>query len=296
MCFRAKTIGVVVPAYNEELLIEDTLRSIPDYIDQIYVIDDCSTDMTSEIVHNFTKNDSRVICINLEKNTGVGGAIVTGCKQALNDGIDIIAVMAGDNQMDPDYLPNLINPIIDGNSDFTKGNRLRRGYMKGMSMWRIFGNLLLNMLTKIASGYWNIEDPQNGYIAISSQGIRKLKLDRLYKGYAFENDMMVKANVVGIRMSNVSIPARYGAEKSKINYSTFICNTSVFLLLSFLWRIWTKYMVNGQLIGIFYLIGCLGIIVGSLLLLLGESSLLVLSIIIFMLSCVVEAKIINKGV
>ena len=212
MCYENKTIGVVIPAFNEELLIGDTLRSIPDYVDRIYVVDDCSNDQTAKIARDFEKNDCRVRCIRHELNKGVGGAIVTGYKKLLEDGIDIAVVMAGDNQMDPQYLPRLMDPIIEGKADFTKGNRLKPGYWKGMSGWRLFGNTLLNLLTKIASGYWNIDDPQNGYVAVTSASLGKLDLDNLYNGYAFENDMMIKANVADIKMANVNIPARYGNE------------------------------------------------------------------------------------
>ena len=124
MCYRNKTIGIVVPAYNEALLIGDTLRSIPKYADKIYVVDDCSKDETSEIVGMVSNEDPRIVGIRHEVNKGVGAAIATGYKKALEDGIDITAVMAGDNQMDGKNLPSLLDPIVDGKADYTKGNRL----------------------------------------------------------------------------------------------------------------------------------------------------------------------------
>ena len=290
MCYRNKTIGIVVPAFNEELLIGDTLRSIPEYVDKVYVIDDCSRDKTADIVREFEKKDARIKCICHDVNKGVGAAIVTGYKKSLKDGIDIAAVMAGDNQMNPKYLPDLIDPIIDGKVDFTKGNRLKPGYWKGMSGWRLFGNTLLNLLTKIASGYWNIDDPQNGYVAINSSGLDRLDLDNLYNGYAFENDMMIKANVVDIKMANVSIPAKYGKERSKITYNKFIIKTSLFLFSSFLWRVWTKYLRIGHPLGILYVTGCIGVIVGAFLLMLGNWSVLALSFVIFLLPCIWESR------
>lgn len=160
MCYKGKTIGVVVPAFNEELLIRDTLRSIPEFVDRVYAIDDCSADRTKEIMLDFAKQDPRITCISHKKNKGVGGAITTGYLNAIKDGIGIVAVMAGDNQMDPKYLTDLLDPIVEGAADFTKGNRLKPGFWKGMSTWRLFGNYLLNILNKISSGYWNIDDPQ----------------------------------------------------------------------------------------------------------------------------------------
>ena len=156
--------------------------------------------------------------------------------------MDIVAVIAGYNQMDPDYLDNLIEPIISNEAEFTKGNRLEKGFWEGMCKFRLFGNRVLTILTKIASGYWKIKDPQNGYVAISTAALKKIDLDDLYNRYAFENDLMIKANVAGIRMKNVTIPARYGEEISKIKYRGFIVKTSSFLFISFFWRLWHKYI------------------------------------------------------
>lgn len=291
MCYRDKTIGVVVPAFNEELLIADTLKSIPAIVDKVYVVDDSSRDRTREIVTDFSKDDHRVIGISHEKNQGVGGAITTGYKKAINDGIDIIAVMAGDNQMDPKYLTDLLDPIVDDAADFTKGNRLRPGFWKGMSAWRLFGNYQLNLLNKIASGYWNIDDPQNGYVAISSDALSRLDLDDLYKGYAFENDMMIKANLKDIRMQGISIPAKYANEKSKIKYRKFIVKTSLFLFFSFLWRVWNKYIKKGHPLGFIYIIGCLGVMAGLVLLLAGNWEVVVYCILLFAIACIWEARI-----
>ena len=151
--YKQKTIGVVVPAYNEKRLIVATLASIPAYVDTIYAIDDASTDGTGDLIENFKTEDARIVCIRHETNSGVGAAIVTGYKKAVEDDIDIVAVMAGDNQMDPEQLPNLLDPIIEGLVDYTKGNRLLNvEYRRGMTKWRFIGNSLLTGLTKIGSG------------------------------------------------------------------------------------------------------------------------------------------------
>ncbi len=144
---------------------------------------------------------------------------------------------------------------------------------------------MLNILTKIASGYWHVKDPQNGYIAISSNSLSKLDLDKLYKGYAFENDMMIKANIAGIDLISIPIPARYGREKSKIIYNKFILNTSFFLFTSFIWRVWKKYLTKGHPIGVLYMVGCVGILLGILLLIAGKWDILLVSIIIFISTC-----------
>ena len=240
--FKNYNIGVVVPAYNEELLIEETIKGIPNYVKRIYVIDDCSTDRTSEIL-KFMK-DPRIVNIRHEKNKGVGAAIITGYKKALEDKMDIVAVMAGDNQMDPTQLPNLLMPIIEGQADYTKGNRLiSRDFRKGMSKWRFLGNAMLTMITKIGSGYWHITDPQNGYAAISRRALEMIDLDSIYPYYGYCNDLLIKLNAFGIRVKDVAIPARYGREKSKIKYGSYIMKVAPMNFRGFLWRLKTKYVV-----------------------------------------------------
>ncbi len=235
-------IGVVVPAYNEGLLIEETIKGIPKYVDRIYVIDDCSTDRTPEIVKSIT--DPRIVSVRHEKNKGVGAAIVTGYKLALEDEMDIVAVMAGDNQMDPEQLPRLLTPIIEGRADYTKGNRLiSKDFRQGMSKWRFLGNAMLTMITKIGSGYWHLMDPQNGYTAISRQALEVINLDSIYPYYGYCNDLLIKLNTFGMKVEDVVMPARYGRERSKIKYSSYILKVAPMIFRGFLWRLKTKYVV-----------------------------------------------------
>lgn len=242
--FSNKTIAVIVPAYNEESLIGDTLLSIPSFVDRIYVVDDGSKDKTLEIIRNHAIRDSRIVSLTHPVNNGVGAAIVTGYKKMLGDDLDIGVVMAGDNQMDPAFLPELIVPIIEGRCDYTVGNRLiSPAYRKGMTTWRFVGNAILTLLTKIASGYWQLMDPQNGYTAISKRALERISLDDIYPGYGYCNDLLVRLNVVGFRVKNVPHPARYGREKSGIKYSSYIVRLSSLLLVDFLWRLKMKYMV-----------------------------------------------------
>jgi len=251
--FRNYDIGVVVPAYNEELLIKETINGIPKYVDKIYIIDDCSTDRTPEIVKTLT--DQRVVSIRHEKNKGVGAAIITGYKLALEDEMDIVAVMAGDNQMDPEQLPRLLMPIIEGRADYTKGNRLlSKEFRGGMSKWRKLGNAILTMITKIGSGYWHIMDPQNGYAAISREALEVMNLDSIFPYYGYCNDMLVKLNAFGMRAVDVVMPARYGREKSSIRYSRYIVKVAPMIFRSFLWRLKTKYvMLDFHPLVLFYL-------------------------------------------
>jgi glycosyltransferase involved in cell wall biosynthesis len=255
--FSNKTIAVIVPAYNEENLIGETLHSVPSFVDRIYAIDDGSKDKTLEIIKSFTAQDSRIIPLTHPANRGVGGAIVTGYKKMFGDDIEIGVVMAGDNQMDPAFLPELITPVIEGRCDYTVGNRLiSPEYRKGMTTWRFVGNAILTLLTKIASGYWQLMDPQNGYTAISKRALERISLDDIYPGYGYCNDLLVRLNVVGFRVKNVPHPARYGREKSGIRYSTYIIRLSCLLISDFLWRLKTKYVIlSFHPLVLFYLLG-----------------------------------------
>lgn len=242
--YRDHRVAVVVPAYNEELLIGETLSGIPDYIANVYVVNDCSTDQTREIVDYYASRDPSIIPIHHETNGGVGAAIVSGYKRALEDEMQIVAVMAGDNQMDPAFLPHLLDPIVSGRCDYTMGNRLiNPTYRKSMSSWRFSGNVILTLLTKIASGYWQLVDPQNGYTAISARALEGLDLDGVYPRYGYCNDLLVSLNILGFRVMNVPHPARYGLEKSKIRYHTYIARLSRLLLKDFLRRMQMKYVV-----------------------------------------------------
>lgn len=244
--YRNKRVSVVVPAFNEELLIKEAIASIPSFVDKIYVVNDCSTDRTKEIIESFGKESQRVICINHEKNKGVGAAIVSGYKKSLEDDIDIAAVMAGDNQMDPVFLKSFLDPIIDERADYTKGNRLISQELRmGMSRWRFFGNSMLTFMTKVSSGYWRMVDPQNGYTAISRHALEKIDLNSVYPRYGYCNNMLCKLNVKGLRVMDISHPARYGQEKSKIKYGSYIVKVSNLLISDFLWRMREKYLVGG---------------------------------------------------
>ena len=265
--YKEKKIAVVVPAYKEELLIQPTLTSIPDFIDKVYAVNDASPDKTGDIIDACAKADPRIVPIHHSVNRGVGGAIISGYKQSLTDGIDITAVMAGDNQMDPTFLPELLDPIIEGKVDYTVGNRLiNQDFRQGMSKWRFVGNSVLTLLTKIASGYWKLMDPQNGYTAISRRALDTISLDSIYPRYGYCNDLLVWLNTYGFRVKNVPHPARYGTETSKIKYSSYIVHLSWLLMNAFFWRLKTKYVIlNFHPLVFFYTFGMLFSFVGILL-------------------------------
>ena len=166
-----KTIAVVVPAYNEQDCIGDTILNMPEIVDKIYVVDDASTDHTRDVIDSLDHNE-RMICIAHSENRGVGAAIASGYKAAINDNIDIMVVMAGDNQMDPSYMHHIVTPVATGEADYSKGNRVTsKEHSRGMSVWRQLGNLLLKHLTRIAAGNYTLQDPQDGYTEIATEHV-----------------------------------------------------------------------------------------------------------------------------
>jgi len=245
--YDGKTVAVVVPAYNEEKLIGTVLDSMPDFVDLIIVVDDASTDRTYDIVTSYhVRLADRLVVVHHTHNQGVGAAIVAGYKQALRRQSDVIAVMAGDGQMDPDDLVRLVAPVAHGEADYAKGNRLFRGESWQMIPHsRYLGNAVLSLLTKIASGYWHIADSQSGYTAIARLALERLDLDGIYKRYGMPNDMLVKLNVGNFRVRDVSVrPIYHIGEVSGIRLRKVIPTISWLLLRGFWWRLKEKYIVR----------------------------------------------------
>lgn len=246
--YRSVRVAVVVPAFNEEALIGTVVSTMPDLVDQILIVDDCSSDRTVEVA--LAAGDPRVTVLRNSENTGVGGTILNGYRKALADGFDVAVVMAGDAQMNPNYLPALLDPLINEGYDFAKGNRFfSRNSFRGMPNHRIIGNIALSLMTRLASGYWHIFDSQNGYTAIRGTTLQQLPLGRIARGYAFENDMLVHLSMAGARVRDVPIPAVYGREVSSIRLQS-VAPALAWLLFRRLWmRLWRKYMVRPDVAG-----------------------------------------------
>src|SRR5512143_3540101 len=214
--YKGHSVTIVVPAYNESRHVGQVIQTMPEFVDQIVVVDDCSTDDT--VAAAVAPGDKRVIAMRLTKNEGVGGAMSTGYRRALELGSDIVVKMDADGQMLPEFLSHLLDPLIEGGYDYAKGNRFLAGESLGfMPKHRLIGNIVLTFLTKLASGYWHIFDPQNGYTAIRAAALGVLDLDRIHRRFFFENDMLVHLNFFRFRVKDVGIPARYADEKSHLN-------------------------------------------------------------------------------
>jgi glycosyltransferase involved in cell wall biosynthesis len=253
-----KTVAVVVPAYDEEALVGTTIRGVPDFVDRIFVVDDASRDGTAEVAR--AVGDPRVEVLTHDRNAGVGGAIVTGYRRAVAEGIDVACVMAADNQMDPSDLERIVLPVARGEVDYAKANRLVSGQAwEVIPRSRYLGNAMLSFLTKIASGYWHIADSQSGYTAASREILEQLDLDRIYRGYGFPNDMLVHLNVWSARVRDVTARPVYGVgERSGIKIRKVVPRISWLLLKGFFWRMREKYVIRDfHPLVFFYVLGFL---------------------------------------
>ncbi len=261
-----KRVAVVVPAYNEEHLVAETLAGIPDFVDRIYVVDDASPDATAQRARDAA--DARTEVIVHERNGGVGAAIVTGYERACDEAMDVTCVMAADNQMDPAELMSLVQPVARGEVDYAKANRLFTGEAwKIIPRNRYLGNAVLSLLTKIASGYWHVADSQAGYTALGLDALRRLDLDRIYRRYGFPNDMLVHLNVINARVRDVPSRPIYGVgERSGIRLRKVVPRISWLLLKGFFWRLREKYVIRDfHPLLFFYALGILMTSVGLLL-------------------------------
>ena len=261
-----KRVAVVVPAFDEERLVGETVRGIPEFVDRIYVVDDASRDGTSSQAEGV--GDPRVRVLRHERNEGVGAAIATGYRAALEEEVDVTCVMAADNQMDPTELRALVEPVARGEVEYAKANRLVSG-----EAWtvipraRYLGNAVVSLLTKIASGYWHVADSQAGYTALSFDAIRRLDLDGLYPRYGFPNDMLVHLNVQNARVRDVpSRPIYDVGERSGIRLRSVVPRISWLLFKRFWWRMGQKYVIRDfHPLVFFYVFGVLMLGVGFLL-------------------------------
>ena len=241
-----KRVAVVVPAHDEEKLIAETIRSIPDFVDRIYVVDDGSPDGTVERARTAAAEDPRIAVIQREHNGGVGAAVVTGYRHALEDGVDVAVVMNADNQMDPEDLEHLVVPVARGEVDYAKANRLFTGQAwQLIPHSRYLGNAILSLWTKVASGYWHVADAQSGYTAIGKRMLGLLDLEHLYPRYGFPNDMLVHLNVWNAKVRDVPSRPIYGVgERSGIRLRKVIPTIWWLLIKRFWWRLGQKYVIR----------------------------------------------------
>ncbi|MDZ7379526.1 MAG: glycosyltransferase family 2 protein, partial [candidate division KSB1 bacterium] len=213
--FEGRKVAVVIPARNEAAHLPQVLRNLPEFIDSVYVVDDGSTDGTAAAAH--AVGDPRVHVLRNARSRGVGAATLLGMQQALQDGAALLVKVDGDGQMDPQQIPKLLQPLLYEDYGYAKANHfLHTDALRRMPVVRLLGNVLLTFLTKLASGYWRIFDPQNGFVAIRAEHFQCLPHDKIAHDFFFENDMLIHLNIQGVRVKDVPIPARYGDEESDL--------------------------------------------------------------------------------
>jgi len=246
--YRNKKISLVIPAYNEEKLIKPTLENVPQIFDRIYVVDDFSPDNQNSVIEQCALSDTRIKLLKHENNKGPGGAIITGYKASSNDNYDIAIVVGGDFQMPLEESELLLDPIIDGIADYSKGNRFLLSKLdetlKKMPKTRLIGNWIITALTKIASGYYKIMDVVDGFTAITKEAIDVIDWDKAWPKYGYPMDFLIRMNAYGLRVKDVPRTAIYikGERQSQIKGFSYALKVTPMIIRGFLWRLRFKYM------------------------------------------------------
>ena len=244
MDFSTNGIVTVIPAYRVQDTIASVLKDLPAYIEHIIVVDDASPDSSANLVTTAAQQDSRIVLVRHEKNQGVGGAMVSGFRKALELGAKIIVKLDGDGQMDPAHIPTLVTPLVLGKADYAKGNRFRDFVsLRNMPIVRRVGNLGLSFLTKAATGYWNIFDPTNGFFAIRAEVLTQLPLEGIDKRYFFETSLLANLYLINAFVVDVPIPARYGNETSHLSIRRSLFEFPLKLFSTLVRRILLKYYI-----------------------------------------------------
>ncbi len=238
------TVAVVIPCYNVERHIEDVIRDLPDEITWIIAVNDCSKDGTEAVIQRLQADNNKIIYIAHEKNQGVGGAMLTGYQKSIDLNAEISIKLDGDDQMDAGYIPALLAPIQSGAADFTKGNRFRDfKALQAMPLSRRIGNLGLSFIIKVASGYWNIFDPTNGFTAIRNEVFSNMNLNKIHKRYFFESSMLNEMYYANAVIQDIPMKARYGDEISGLSKSQTFFEFPPKLFVAFVRRIILKYFL-----------------------------------------------------
>lgn len=236
-----RKVGVVIPCYRVRDKLRSVVESLPDWIDVIIVVDDACPEKSFEVL-NVDSGDARIILLRHESNQGVGGAMITGLRRALQEECDIIAKMDGDGQMDPANLVAIVHPIASGLCDFTKGNRfVHLESLRVMPFARWMGNVGLTFLTKFASGHWHLSDPTNGYLAIHREALKLLNFKRLSRGYFFETSLLIQLNIIRAVAFDIPIPARYVGERSSLSVTRALFGFPPRLLWGLMNRLLWRY-------------------------------------------------------
>jgi glycosyltransferase involved in cell wall biosynthesis len=237
-------IAVVIPTYKAKSHILGVIGDIGAEVHRIYVVDDCCPDKSGQFVESHC-DDKRVVVIQHLVNQGVGGAVMTGYQAGIADGMDILVKIDSDGQMDPHLIAEFVRPILDGEADYTKGNRFfDLENVRSMPKIRLFGNAVLSLMCKLSSGYWNLFDPTNGYTAVHADVARRLPFGKISQRYFFETDMLFRLNTLRAVVVDVPMEARYADETSHLKISKIIGEFLVKHARNFAKRIFYNYYLR----------------------------------------------------
>ena len=211
-------IVAVIPAYNVDTHLASVIDQLPAFFAAAIVVDDASTDSTLAVAERSAAADSRIEIIRHETNQGVGGAMVSGFRRALEMGADVVVKIDGDGQMPPASADRLVRPLLTGEADYAKGNRFSDlEALQRMPLVRRVGNLIFSFLAKAATGYWRCFDPSNGFVAIRGDVLARLPLEKIDPGYYFETSMLCHLYLIGAVVRDVPMAARYSDEPSSLS-------------------------------------------------------------------------------
>lgn len=235
-------IAVAIPCYKVEQHLQQVVAGLPDFVDSILLVDDCSPDGTGALIDRMAKEDKRITALHHQKNKGVGGAMKTAFQKAIEQGTDAVVKLDGDGQMDAAFIAPLAEALEE--SDFAKGNRLfDRKELRRMPLLRRMGNMGIGFMVKAASGYWNVSDPVNGFFAIRTATLRQMDFSRIADRFFFESSMLIELHYTGARISEVTMPAIYGTEKSNLSIGKTLFSFPPRLIAGWLRRIHLSYFV-----------------------------------------------------
>ena len=261
---RTHAIAVVIPSYRVTRHILGVIANMGPEVTRIYVVDDKCPDGSGALVRS-SCSDPRVRVIEHAENQGVGGAVMTGYKAAIEEGMEVIVKVDGDGQMDPRLIPHFVAPILNGEADYTKGNRFFDLEQIGaMPPMRLFGNAVLSLMTKLSSGYWDLFDPTNGYTAIHVDTARHLPFRKISRRYFFETDMLFRLNTLQAVVADVPMDASYGDEVSNLKISKIVTEFLAKHIRNFAKRIFYNYYLrNMSLASIELPLGLIMFVAGS---------------------------------
>ncbi len=246
-------ITVIIPCYKVASQIEQVLNGIPDCVDEIITVDDCSPDDTGRVLERLSQQDSRIAVIRNSRNMGVGGAVVAGFQEALRRGCDIVIKLDGDGQMNTSHIAEMVQAIESEDYDFVKGNRFYdKLALRKMPLLRKIGNFGMSFLVKVSSGYWQISDPTNGFFAIRKETLQSIDMGWLSPRFFFESSLICELYYTGAKIKEISMPAIYGEEKSNLSILKSLLTFPPKLLCRWLRRLWLSYYVYDFNIGSLY--------------------------------------------